>query len=71
MNGNNFSEKNTDFLTIDEHGKVVVQDDRLAKVSEELTLDELEKVSGSISVNVNKCVGSPPQNSPNYGCCPG
>lgn len=47
MNGNNFSEKTTDFITLDEHGKVVVQDDNLAKISEELTLEELEKVPGA------------------------
>ena len=52
MNGNNFPETNAEFITIDENGKVVVQDDNLAKVSEDLTLEELEKVSGA-SNNTN------------------
>ncbi|MGF1488287.1 MAG: hypothetical protein ACFBSE_14470 [Prochloraceae cyanobacterium] len=51
MNSKNFSEKNTNSIAIDEYGKVVVRDEQLAKVSEELTLDELEKVSGAQNTN--------------------
>lgn len=66
MNGKNFTETNRDFITLDEQGKVVVQDDRLAKASEQLTLEELEKISGGI--NVNRCN---PGVTVNIGCCPG
>lgn len=60
MNDNNFTEINEEFITLDEQGKVVIQDERLAKVIEELTLDELEQVVGS-RINLS-CYGpmSPP-----------
>jgi len=47
MNENKLTEINEDLLFLNEEEKVVIQDEELAKVSEELTLEELEQVVGS------------------------
>lgn len=47
MNDNNFTEINEDSIALDELKKVLDRDNNLAKVSSELTLEELEQVLGS------------------------
>ena len=56
MNENKFTEINEDSIALDEQGKVIIQDEGLAKVIEELTLDELEQVLGATTVNFS-CYG--------------
>lgn len=59
MDNKDFLEIDQDSISLDENGKVVIQDEGLAKVIEELTLDELEQVLGAIP-NLS-CYGPPPE----------
>ena len=45
------SKSNSNFINIDESGKIKVQDEEVTKLSEELELSELENVSGAYGVN--------------------
>lgn len=57
MKENKFTEINEDSISLDEQGKVVIQDEGLAKVIEELTLDELAQVLGATIPSNFSCYG--------------
>ncbi len=46
--------KNSDFINIDESGKVEIKDDELAQITDELNPEELEDIAGGGN-NCNCC----------------
>jgi bacteriocin-like protein len=59
-------QKNTDSINIDETGKVIINDPELAKMTEELSIEELEQISGGDPVNGNNCPTTNGQNCSSF-----
>ena len=47
--------KNSDFINIDEFGKVEIQDEEVAQISDELNPEELEDIAGGLGSGGNNC----------------